>query len=146
MQSMPDMTVNAKIPDNLVHKLSFERFRIKFQCLERLPFNFKITVFLLWFWWYSRRHFWRLTEGAKIVFILFQYDCSLSSRARRKLPAENYRSENRNYQDAVEIIEIKTTDRQCYQLKNCKFYENFSEYANFSTISGKGHKTKDQFL
>ena len=28
MQSMLDMTVNAKIPDNLVHKLSFERFRI----------------------------------------------------------------------------------------------------------------------
>ena len=38
------MNVNAKIPDNLVHKLSFERFRIKFQCLERLPFNFKIYV------------------------------------------------------------------------------------------------------
>ena len=28
MQSMLDMTINAKIPDNLVHKLSFERFRI----------------------------------------------------------------------------------------------------------------------
>ena len=45
----------------------------------------------------------------------------------------------------IEIIEINT-DRQCYQLKNRKFYENFSEYANFSTFSGKGHKTKDQFL
>ena len=42
MQYGLDMRVNAKIPDNLVHKLSFERFRIKFQCLERLPFNFKI--------------------------------------------------------------------------------------------------------
>ena len=103
MQYITWHDVNAKIPDNLVHKLSFECFRIKFQCLERLPFNFKITVFLLWFWWYSRRHFWRLTEGAregaKIVFILFQYDCSLSSRTRRKFPAENYRSENRNYRN-----------------------------------------------
>ena len=45
----------------------------------------------------------------------------------------------------IEIIEINT-DRQCNQLKNRKFYENFSEYANFSTFSGKGHKTKDQFL
>ena len=44
MQYVLDMNVNAKIPDNLVHKLSFERFRIKFQCLERLPFNFKIYV------------------------------------------------------------------------------------------------------
>ena len=35
---------------------------------------------------------------------------------------------------------------QSDQLKNRKFYENFSEYANFSTFSGKGHKTKDQFL
>ena len=42
MQSMLDMSVNAKIPDDLVHKLSFEHFRIKFQCLERLWFNFKI--------------------------------------------------------------------------------------------------------
>ena len=57
MQSMLDMTLNAKIPDNLVHKLSFERFRIKFQCLERLPFNFKIMVFLLWFWWHSSQPF-----------------------------------------------------------------------------------------
>ena len=99
MQSMLDMTVNAKIPDNLVHKLSFERFRIKFQCLERLPFNFKITVFLLWFWWYSRRHLWRLTEGANIVFILFRYDCSLSSKKKGPSWAENYRSENRNYRN-----------------------------------------------
>ena len=45
----------------------------------------------------------------------------------------------------IEIIEINT-DRQCYQLKNRKFYKIFSEYANFSTFSGKGHKTKDQFL
>ena len=36
------MNVNAKIPDDLVHKLSFEPFRIKFQCLVQLPFNFKI--------------------------------------------------------------------------------------------------------
>ena len=135
MQSMLDMTINAKIPDNLVHKLSFERFRIEFQCLERLPFNFKITVFLLWFWWHSRRHFWRLTEKELKLF-LFCSDMIVASRARRKVPAENYRSENRNIY----------TDRQCYQLKNRKFYENFSEYANFSTFSGKGHKTKDQFL
>ena len=39
MQYVLDMNVNAKIPDDLVHKLSFEHFRIKFQCLERLPFN-----------------------------------------------------------------------------------------------------------
>ena len=72
MQSMLDMTINAKIPDNLVHKLSFERFRIKFQCLERLPFNFKITVFLLLFWWYSIRHFWRLTEGAFMTIYIYR--------------------------------------------------------------------------
>ena len=57
MQYVLEMTVNAKIPDDLVHKLSFERFKIKVQCLEWLPFNFKITVFLLWFWCYSIRHF-----------------------------------------------------------------------------------------
>ena len=33
---------------------------------------------------------------------------------------------------------------QSNQLKNCKFYENVSEYANFSTSSGKGHKDKGQ--
>ena len=42
MQYVLDMNVNAKIQDDLVHKLSFERFRIKFQCLVWLPFNFKI--------------------------------------------------------------------------------------------------------
>ena len=35
---------------------------------------------------------------------------------------------------------------QSDQLKNCKFYEILSEYANFSTSSGKGHKTKGQIL
>ena len=42
MQYKLDMTANAKIPDALAHKLSFEPFSIEFQCLERLPFNFKI--------------------------------------------------------------------------------------------------------
>ena len=37
-------------------------------------------------------------------------------------------------------------DRQSYQLKNVKFYENSSEYANFSKSSGQGHKTKGQIL
>ena len=57
-QYILDMTVNAKIPDNLVHKLPFECFRNEFQCLERLPFNFKITVFLFNFWWYPSQPFW----------------------------------------------------------------------------------------
>ena len=37
-------------------------------------------------------------------------------------------------------------NHQSDDLKNRKFDENFLEYANFSTFSGKGHKTKDQFL
>ena len=64
----------------------------------------------------------------------------VASAARKKVPAE-LKTTGRK----IEIIEINT-DRQCYQLKNRKFYKNFSEYANFSTFSGKGHKTKDQFL
>ena len=35
---------------------------------------------------------------------------------------------------------------QSDQLKNRKFYENVSEYANFSTSSHKGHKYKGQIL
>ena len=45
----------------------------------------------------------------------------------------------------IEIVEINTgvhfTDRQSDQLKNRKFYKNFSEYVNFSKSSDKGHKT-----
>ena len=46
----------------------------------------------------------------------------------------------------VEINKAVMVNQQSDQLKNRKFYENFSEYANFSTFFGKGHKTKDQFL
>ena len=35
---------------------------------------------------------------------------------------------------------------QSDQLKNVKFYENSSEYANFSKSSGQDHKTKGQIL
>ena len=35
---------------------------------------------------------------------------------------------------------------QSDQLKNIKFYENSSEYANFSKTSGQDHKTKGQIL
>ena len=42
MQYMPDITVNAKIPEDLIHKLSFDIFRIEFQCLCICPFNFEI--------------------------------------------------------------------------------------------------------
>ena len=35
-------------------------------------------------------------------------------------------------------------NQQSDQLKNRKFYKNVSEYANFSTSSGKGHKDKGQ--
>ena len=44
MQYKLDMTVNAKIPDALAHKLSFEPFSIEFQCLERLPLLKKLKV------------------------------------------------------------------------------------------------------
>ena len=40
------------------------------------------------------------------------------------------------------ILQIHQSD----QLQNRKFYENFSEYANFSKSSDKGHKTKGQIL
>ena len=33
---------NSKIPKTVFHKLQFNTFRIKFQCLQALPFNFKI--------------------------------------------------------------------------------------------------------
>ena len=42
MHYLLDMTVNTKIPDDLAHELAVERFRSKFQCIERLWFNFKI--------------------------------------------------------------------------------------------------------
>ena len=42
MQYVLDMALNTKIPDDLVHKLSFECFRNWLQCLKRLWFNFKI--------------------------------------------------------------------------------------------------------
>ena len=46
----------------------------------------------------------------------------------------------------VEINKAVMVNQQSDQLKNRKFYENFSEYANFLTSSGKGHKTKGQIL
>ena len=39
-----------------------------------------------------------------------------------------------------------STDHHSDQLKNSKFYENSSEYANFSKSSGQGHKTKGYIL
>ena len=35
---------NSKIPNNIFHKLQCSTFRIKFQRLELLPFNFEIPV------------------------------------------------------------------------------------------------------
>ena len=58
MQYKLDTTANTKIPGNLVHKFPFECFRNQFQCLERLWFNFKITVFLHNFRWYPSQPFW----------------------------------------------------------------------------------------
>ena len=46
----------------------------------------------------------------------------------------------------VEINKAVMVNQQSDQLKNRKFYENVSEYANFSKSSGKGHKTKGQIL
>ena len=51
-----------------------------------------------------------------------------------------------NVNEKQQHIHSMVICHQSYQLKNCKFYENFSEYANFSKSSGKGHKTKGQIL
>ena len=45
----------------------------------------------------------------------------------------------------VEINKAEMVNQQSDQLKN-RFYENVSEYANFSTSSHKGHKDKGQIL
>ena len=46
----------------------------------------------------------------------------------------------------VEINKAVMVNQQSDQLKNRKFYENFSEYANFSSFSHKGHKAKGRIL
>ena len=46
----------------------------------------------------------------------------------------------------VEINKAVMVNQQSDQLKNRKFYENVSEYANFSMSSHKGHKDKGQNL
>ena len=129
--SMLDMNANTKIPDDLVHKLPFRWFRTWFQCLEQLWFNFKICGIFTQLLVVFRQPFW---YGASIV-----KELQLKVPAE---PAENYRSENRNCRNKYTL----STDRQSSQLKYCKFYENFSEYANFSKSSHKGHKTKGQIL
>ena len=74
----------------------------------------------------------------------------LSLRIPDKTTTANSRSQLKTTGRKIEIVEINTdvhsTDHQSDQLKNRKFYKNFSEYANFSKSSDKGHKTKGQIL
>ena len=80
-------------------------------------------------------------RNLNIILSLRIPDKTATANSRSQLPAENYRSENRNCRN-----KYRCTAGQSDQLKNRKFYENLSEYANFSKSSGKGHKTKGQIL
>ena len=60
LQYLFDIAVNTKIPDDLVHKLVVERFRIRFQWIERLWFNFKICGISEELLVVSSTPFWRL--------------------------------------------------------------------------------------
>ena len=64
------------------------------------------------------------------------------SEACSQVPTENYRSENRNYRNKQQILQIVRVTSSKYP----KFYEKFSEYANFSKSSDKDHKTTGQIL
>ena len=50
--------------------------------------------------------------------------------------------DSRKQQHILQIV----MNHQSNQIKPCKYYENVSEYANFSTSSRKGHKDKGQIL
>ena len=82
-----------------------------------------------------------------MVFVVRHFDVQQSSQSFLTGPGSW--SQLKTTGRKIEIVEINAglrTDRQSDQLKNRKFYENFSGYANFSKSSGKGHKTKGQIL
>ena len=56
------------------------------------------------------------------------------------------RIEDKTVMEKQQHMLLIVINHQSDQLKNRKFYENFSNYANFSKSSGKGHKTKGQIL
>ena len=121
----------------------------------------KFAGFSLNFWWYSGNHFDTqvLDKVARIVFILFRHVkqfLQLTGEAiGEAVPSVVEQKSNiilslsftdKTVQEKREKTTTHSTDHRSDQLKKLKFYKNFSEYANFSKSSGKGHKSKGQIL
>ena len=107
------------------------------------------------FWWYPVRHFdvWDKEsnrQGCYNFFLLFRHDPPWihpeKSRARNTRKSDiilSLRIQDKTVKEKQQhILQIHQSD----QLQNRKFYENFSEYANFSKSSDKVHKTKGQII
>ena len=131
MQYVLDMALNTKIPDDLVHKLSFECFRNWLQWLECLWFNFKSGIFPQ-----------LLVVFTRIVFMQPFWSCdSWSGYAADKDSLSSKACQGKQQQ----ILQI-VMNHQSNQVETCKSYEYWSANANFSELCDKGHKTKGQIL
>ena len=124
--------------------------------LELLPFNFKIcgisTVVLVIFnksflkldrrsvydnLYLPRRALHQVTSS--VLLWIYPKRKKVVCHSQSQFPDENVKAKQQHIHSMVIC-------HQSDQLKNRKFYENFSEYANFSKSSGKGHKTQGQIL
>ena len=132
MQYVLDMALNTKIPDDLVHKLSFECFRNWLQCLECLWFNFKICgIFpqlLVLF-----------MPCIHATILKFDHTDHSWSEYAAWYAADK---DSRKQQHILQIV----MNHQSNQIETCKSYEYWSANANFSELCDKGHKTKGQIL
>ena len=122
---------NSKIPNTRFHKLQYNTFRIKFQRLELLPFNFEIPVI-----------FTQLLVVFSRAILKSESRMLLLRLEIRKNSFSVILLSGKKQQHILQIV----INLQSDQLKTRKFYKYFSENADFSKLSGKGQKTKGQIL
>ena len=132
MQYVLDMALNTKIPDDLVHKLSFECFRNWLQYLECLWFNFKICGIF-------PQLSVLFTPCIHATILKFDHTDHSWSEYAAWYAADK---DSRKQQHILQIV----MNHQSNQIETCKSYEYWSANANFSELCHKGHKTKGQIL
>ena len=114
----------------------------------------KVTVFVINFRRSSSCHFDACYESEYVIRLqeLFSFCSDTFCKKSRPVETRNLNIilslsfQNETFKEKTTTHYQTVSNLQSDHLKNCKFYENLSKYANFSTSSGKGHKTKGQFL
>ena len=115
----------------------------------------KFTVLLQSFWWYSVSHFEVRHTGAKFVVVFRSFSLTVLSGILRLrmichflvlqfLGLTFFRNQIKRICATLLfawILQIMQRD----QLKNRKFYENLSEYANFQSPLAKASRPKAKF-